>query len=208
MTITNGYATLAEARAELANYVTADTTDDTRIEMAVEAASRQIDNHTGRRFWQDATVTAREFYADDAYCVTVDDISTVTGLLVKADDNDDGTFETSYTITTDFILLPANAADGSPVRPYTEVRLVSGATFPRSSSGRPGAQVTAKFGWPAVPTDVKRACLIQTVMLFKAADAAFGALQFGADGIGLRIPSRLHPLAEALLEGYCKPRVG
>lgn len=208
MTITNGYATLAEIRAELGNYVASDTSDDSRLEVAVESASRLIDNHTGRRFWQDGSVATREYDVDpnEPYCLYVDDISTTTGLLVKVDTDDDGTFETSLTITTDFILRPLNAGDESPVRPYTEVyRLTTSGTFPILGSGRPGAQVTAKFGWPAVPMDVKRACLILATQLFKAGDAAFGILQMG-DGSGTRV-SAISPIAAYLLEGYCRPRV-
>jgi len=125
------------------------------------------------------------------------------------DDDDDGTFETTLTITTDYVLAPYNAADESPVRPFTEVHYVgdTGTGFPESLTRRPTVQVTAQFGWPAVPVDVKRACLIQSVMLFKASDAAFGVLQLGVDGFASRISARLHPVAEALLESYAKPRV-
>lgn len=181
---------------------------DLQLEAAISAASRQIDGFCGRFFYQDTALTDRTYHADDSETVMVDDISTTTGLVVKTDDNDDGTFETTLTLTTNYILLPTNAAVSYPVQPYTALRLVdSGITaFPMSYSGRPGVQVTAKFGWPAVPDDVEKACVIQAVQLYKAADAPFGALNFDA-GV-LRIQSNLHPQAAALLERYVKPRVG
>jgi hypothetical protein len=136
----------------------------------------------------------------------VDDISTVTGLIVKVDSSDNGFVSgaTTLTITTDFVLEPLNAADEVPVRPYDRIVLTSGAQayFPVSST-RPGVQVTAKFGWPAVPDDVAEACLVQSVQLFKSADAWSGSVQLG-DGFATRIRASLNPVAEALLDAYVK----
>lgn len=214
MAITRGYATLAQLRSEIGNYESSDTADDSKLELAVEAASRQIDAYCGQRFWQDDSVAIREFYADSKRCCYVDTdkaagISTTTGLIVKIDDDGDGTFETTLTIATDFILLPRNAEDeDTPDRPYTEVWLADNYYFPLLSNGRPGVQVTAKFGWAAVPDDVEKACLIQAEMLFKVKDAPFGVASFGMEGNALRVRSKLHPLAEGLLADYRKPAVG
>lgn len=210
MAITNGYTTLDDIKAQM-RITVSDYVDDARLELSVAAASRQIDAHCGRRFWQDSTVADRQFYADNSRICYVDDISTATGLIVKIDDDDDGTFETTLTLTTNYILRPVNAADMVPVWPFSEIVLVdsNGAvTFPVHGSGRPGVQITAKFGWPAVPDDVTKACLVQAGMLFKADDASLGAIQFADAGVALRMQNRLHPIAEALLEPYCKPRVG
>lgn len=206
MALTNAYATLEQLKAEL-SIAEADANYDTKLELAINAASRQIDGHCGRFFYQDTSVSTRSYFADDWECVSTDDISTTTGLVVKTDDNDDGTAETTLTITTNFILTPTNAAVSYPVEPYTGIRLVdSGVTaFPMSASGRPGVYVTAKFGWPAVPDDVTKACLVQATQLFKSSDAVFGGLSFEA-GI-LRVRDTLNPMAQALLDRYCKPRV-
>lgn len=208
MTITNGYATLIGIKAELG---ITDATSDTRLEAAVSAASRQIDWHTGQShgFWQDPTVVAQTYYADDARTVTIPDgISTLTGLIVKIDINDDGNFAQTLAISTNYILKPVNALLSYPVQPYTEIHLIdyTGSFFPRWWSGRPGVQVTAKFGWPAIPDDVNKACLIQATQLYKATDAVFGVLG-GFDGAGVRVGRGLNPIAESLLEGYCLPRV-
>lgn len=209
MAITNGYATLEQVRKELGGtYAVSDTSDDTLIELSIEAASRQIDGYCDRKFWQDTTVTAREFFADSPTCCVVDDISTTTGLIVKIDEAGDGTFSTTLTVSTDFILLPPNAADDTPVRPYTELRLVENFYFPRPSNGRPGVQVTAKYGWPAVPDNIEKACIVQAIQLFKAKDAAFGVASFGEMGGGLRVQAGLNPIARALVEQFAKPAVG
>lgn len=205
MAITNGYCTLAQVRAHLA-YNSGETADDSAIETAVEAASRLIDGYCGRRFWQDGSVAAREFWADSPRSVEVDDISTTTGLVVKIDEPGDGTFATTLTISTDFFLIPANAADRTPVWPYEEIWLADNYSFPRPSNGRPGVQVTAKFGWPAVPDDVEYACIIQASQLFKAKEAIFGAVALG-ESAARSIPA-IDRQAMALLADYRKPAVG
>jgi hypothetical protein len=92
-----------------------------------------------------------------------------------------------------------------PVRPYTRIVLTSNAASPFPvSSVRPGVQVTAKFGWPAVPDDVLKACLVQSGQLFRAQDAVFGAASFGLDGGALRVRETLNPIAAALLDAYVK----
>jgi hypothetical protein len=210
MAITNGYADLDQFKAQMRITVN-DLVDDARMELSIAAASRQIDAHCGRFFWRDASVHTREFYADNSRICLVDDISTLTGLIVKVDDDDDGVFETTLTLSTNYILRPLNAFDRHPVWPYDELVLVdsNGAvSFPVHSTGRPGVQVTARFGWPAIPDDVTKACLVQAGLLFKADDASLGAIQFADAGVALRMQHRLHPVADALLEPYCKPRVG
>jgi hypothetical protein len=208
VTITNGYCSLAQLKAEM-RIGTSDTADDTRLELSIAAASRQIDAHTGRRFWQDSALKMREFYADDPLTCFTDDISTTDGLIVQADEAEDGTYSETLTLNTNFILLPVNAADNVPAHPFTQLRIVNTDNY----SGfpwrvlRPGVRVTAKFGWPAIPDDITKAALIQSSQLFKASDAVFGAAQFGEAGVALRVQARLNPMAEALLETYCHPKV-
>ena len=200
MSLTNCYATLDQLRSEITSLTDVDSDD--QLERALNAASRQIDAHCGRRFWQDATVKVRTFHADDALTCEVDDISTTTGLIVKADTGGDGTYASTLTITTHFVLEPLNAAAETPVRPYTSIPIVdgTGGYFPLAK--RPGVQVTAKFGWPAVPDDVLEACCRQAYALFKGGDAALGILQT-ADGMPYRVGG-LHPHARDLLEPYVR----
>lgn len=199
------YCTTAEVKARL--NIT-DATDDSIIGSAISGASRQIDGWCGRSFWQDATVVAREFYADSPTCLDLLDqpgeqpareVSTVTGLIVKTDGDGDGTFETTLTISTDFLLMPRNAADDG--RGFSEIHLVGSGSFPRLSNGRAGVQITARFGWPAVPDDVNEACMIQAAQLFKMKDAAFGIASFG-DGSAMRVGRNLNEQAKALLAPY------
>lgn len=196
------YATVAELKSELG---IGDIADDDEITLAISAASRQVEGFCGRRFWQDAAVVTREFYADSPRCVDLLDqpeegpsteISTTTGLIVKIDEDGDGTFETTLTIATDFILLPRNAA--ADIRGFSEIWLADNFHFPRLSNGRPGVQATAKFGWPAVPDPVKRATLRQAGLLFKSKDAVFGAMALG-ESTALFLRDTLDKTAKGLL---------
>ena len=181
-----------------------DPTIQAKVAAAISAASRRIDKRCGRRFWQDTAVVVREFYADDHDCLEsragqVMDISTATGLVVKIDSAGDGSFATTLTVGTDFILVDPNAGDDGEA--FTGIRMVGNQSLPVLRNGRPGVQITAKFGWPTVPDDIATACLNQSVFLYKGPDAAMGGLSFG-DGAFMRMRSGLNPIAEDLVKGY------
>ena len=180
-----------------------DTDDDTYLDICVGAASRDIEGMVGYKFWVDSAVVTREFYADDAQCLYVDDgISTTAALVVAIDTDDDGTYETTLTIGTDFILKPTNAADTVPVQPYTEIVAVDNYLWP-TRGDRPGVQITAKFGWPAVPPNIKLACMLHAKDLFKAKDSPGGSPEFAPlPGAGVSA------MVRNLLKPYTKVSVG
>ena len=204
MAITNGLTTLALIKATLG---ITDTANDTELELSIEASSRQAEAHCGpgRKFWQDSAVVARKYFPAFNDIVVVDDISTLTGLLVKVDTSDDGTFDTSLTIGTDFQVLPVNAAAEYPVEPWTAIQLLDGtlSSFTALASGRPSVEVTAKFGWSAIPTAVARACLVQARNIYKSQDATFGSFQLSIDGSPRSIPA-MDPVARAQLEPFIR----
>lgn len=216
MAVVNGYATLAQVRSELGPYAVSDTGDDGKIELSIEAASRQIDTALGFRLWQDAQVVTREFYAESPTCVDLYEqpgmtpkagISTLDDLEVKIDDDADGVFETTLTIGIDFIVWPPNSDDETQVC-FTELRAVDTVSFPRPSNGRPGVQIAAKFGWSTVPDWAEKACIIQAIQLFKSKDAAFGIATFGDVGGGLRVRAGLNPFADALVRSHARAAIG
>jgi hypothetical protein len=207
VTITNGYATRDQLKAELGIPVS-NTNQDDLLDAAINAASRQIDGVTGwpHGFWQDGTVVAREFYAESHYCLDVPEgISTTTGLIVKIDEDGDGTFERTLTISTDFLVAPVNAGDNVPAWPYTEIIVTDNYSLPLLSNRRPGVQITAKFGWPAVPDDIAKACLVLAHDLYKAKDAPFGVAGIADQGV-LRVGT--NRTAALLLAPYKRPSVG
>jgi hypothetical protein len=180
-----------------------DTADDYELERAVRAASRRIESYCGReRFWRDSAVTIREFEADDTRCCRVPEgISTSTGLVVKTDEDGDGTYERTLTIATDFLLKPLNATSKNPAWPYDEIVLADNYSFPVHRNGRPGVQVTARFGWPEIPDDIREAALILAHRLFKRKETASGVVGFDGAGVTVRL-ARTDPDVAELLSPY------
>lgn len=206
--VNTNYATLDQVKQ--AKAIT-DTIDDSVLSIAIGAASRQIDGVCGRRFWQDGDVVTREYFPDGPVVCFTDDISTTTDLVVKVDLDLDGVFETTLVLNTDFMVEPRNAAFETPAQPYTELSIVpigSQQFFPMPRYGRASVQVTAKFGWPAIPDDITQACIIQSSMIAKSKDAPFGAIMLGDLGQPMSLRSALHPMARALIAPYMKPALG
>ena len=76
MSITNGYGTLVQIKARL-SIPSATTTYDSVLEESVEAASRMIDEDTGRVFY--ATTELRFYTPDDELSLFLEgDLSAVT----------------------------------------------------------------------------------------------------------------------------------
>ena len=200
MAITNGYATLNDFKAYLfpsANYGTA---EDATMESAIESASRIIDAHTNRRFYSDTTVSARVYYADTRIRCTVDDFSTITGLIIKTDTGDNGTYDQTWA-ATEYILEPLNGEIGGVSgQPYNTIIATIPKLFPVTGQ-RPRIQVTAKWGWASVPDTVRQACLIQAARLFRRAQTPEGFAageSFGA----IRVSTKLDPDVQMLLAPF------
>jgi hypothetical protein len=200
MAITNGYATLNDFKAYLfpsANYGTA---EDATMEAAIESASRIIDAHTNRRFYSDTTVSARVYYADTPIRCTVDDFSTTSGLIIKTDTGDNGTYDQTWA-ATEYILEPINAEIGGVSgQPYNIIVATIPKLFPVTGR-RPRIQVTAKWGWASVPDTVRQACLVQAARLFRRAQTPEGFAageSFGA----IRVSTKLDPDVQMLLAPF------
>src|SRR5690606_16258894 len=185
MAMTNAYLTLAEFRDLMRDQLTA---YDHEYEMAIEAASRQVDDFCGRHFYMEEVATPKLYRPDQVDLVWTADIATTDGLVVKTDDDDDGAFETTWS-ADEYMLEPYDRLNGT--RPYERIAAVSGREFPvacrttyssRTStrrSRRPRVQVTAKWGWPEVPAEVKQATAILAVDHFRTKDQSQIASQYG-----------------------------
>lgn len=192
MAITNGYATLNELKA-FVSIATADTDHDTDLERSVESASRMIDNYCGRIFYDSGSATAKKFRAVHPYRLEVPDFSTTTGLVVKTDTSDNGTFDTTWS-SSDYEVNPPSSVHAG--RPYNEIVAVESRTFP-TFGRRARVEVTAQWGWASTPTDVAQTCLIVAAELWRRKDAPFGVAGFGPDG-AVRIASNEMPMLKRL----------
>lgn len=171
MAITNGYITLANLKTYLK---IDDSVDDTILEGIIESASRSIDRIANRRFYADAAATARTYSPIGNLRVQIDDVSTTTGLIVKTDPDATGTYQTTLTLNTDYIVEPTNAI--ALGRPITTITIVGPTAFSLPVNYRPQVQVTAKWGWPAIPDDIEQATYILSADLYKRRDSIGGVL--------------------------------
>jgi hypothetical protein len=175
------YASTAQIKAAL--HVT-DAIDDSLISMAGSAASELIDGYCGRSF---GTVTeARYFAADDALVLQVDDIATTSGLIIQTSDFDPPQWEVTWA-TTDYQLEPLNGKTEGLTWAYTRIRAIGDYMWP-GLVGEVGVKVTATFGWPAIPSAVTQAAVIQAMRIFKRLDTPLG-VTYGELG-AIRVSSR------------------
>jgi len=190
VTITNGYLLSEEAVAYVGQSISASTDF---IDDCVTAASRLIENYTGRRFYLDASPSARTYDAVGGTDLDIDDVASVT--TVKTDDGS-GAWATTIA-STDYQL-------SSPVRgwPRTHIRLLAG-TFPTPSATTRTdlIEVTGIWGWATVPAEVTAACRLVVAELVKLRDAPLGVAggaDFGVAYTRNDMPSR----ARQLLDPY------
>lgn len=201
MALGDPYATLATLKTRL--NIT-DTNDDAAATLALNSASLQIEGVCGRQFNDAGSATARIYYPDSPTTVSVDDFSTTNGLILQADYGNDGVFEFTW-LSTNYQVEPINGVfDGTPGWPFYRIRAIN-QYYPLwwGPIGAPRAslQVTAQWGWAAVPAGVQEACLLLAEEIFKLKDAPFGVAGFGAMG-AVRV--RENPKVMALLERYIR----
>ena len=183
---------------------TADTTDNTRLDDARAAASRAVEKFCHRQFNDAGSATARVYFPDGYYLTRVEDFSTTTGLVVKADTAGNGTYSTTWA-STDVQSEPLNnVSDGETGWPFWKLRAVGTYQFPCYwPSDIAPLQVTARWGWSAVPADVKQACLILASNYFRLAGAPFGVA--GMDQFGPIRVKNMPQVAELLMPYVLQP---
>lgn len=200
MALGDSYATLAEIRSRVGITDASATSEDTKLTEALSAASRGIEAMAHRQFNVASSATARLFYPD-SYCHTkVYDISTTTDLVIKTDTAGDGTFATTW-LTTDYQLEPLDGiVDGQSGWPYWTIRAVGTQRFICAWPGqRAPLQVTATWGWTAVPAPVKEATLILAEEIYSLKNTPFGVGGYGQFGI---IRARENPMVLTRLMPY------
>jgi hypothetical protein len=204
--ITNGYATRNQVKAAL-RIGTADTLDDDLIDNCVGAASRLIDGYCNRRFWQTGTAEARVYQAEDSFYCSIDDIAG-TALTLRSSTQADGTFDLTWKVS-DYQLEPLNGNLDGLTWSYDKIRAVGDYLFPTVNANygeQALVQVTAVFGWPAVPEPVTQATIIQASRIFKRYDSPLGVAGFGDLG-AIRVSRFLDPDMAQLVEPYRRMRI-
>lgn len=200
MALGASYGSLADLRARVGITDAAFTSEDAKLTAALAAASRGIEKSTNRQFNVASSATARVFYPVSTCWALVDDISTTTSLVVKTDTTDDASFGTTWA-TTDYQLEPLNGVvDGETGWPYWQIRAV-GANLFVTTSRRASLQVTATWGWAAVPAPVTEGALILAEEIYKLKDSPFGVGGYGQFGI---VRARENPMVWARIGPYAR----
>jgi hypothetical protein len=191
------YATLAQFKAAVG---ITDSTDDTALQNVLDATDTLIDLYCDRKTGFGTASETRFYTSEDYEYVLTDDLVSVTTL--QTDDDANGTYETTWTANTDFMLAPANAAlDGFP---YTEID--TSVSWPRNfpKDVYRGVKVVGVFGFPSVPAAVVQAEIIQANAVWSSRTAAFAIVGSADLGGILRMTRALHPEAALILEPYRK----
>lgn len=213
MTITNGYATLAEFKS-FARITSTDATDDVVIEYIVESSSRFIDGATGRTFYSRAAETryfdvpASDYYLSNGSfrgdpswsrlnTLYLDDdlLSIDTGGLI----NGDGTVITA----SNYILLPNNLSPKYGIR----LKYNASSLWTFSSAGEYLQVISVKGAWgfsSTAPTDIKLACLMIANDAYKTRFVDMGqagTARITAAGVVIT-PDAIPRKAAQILDGY------
>jgi hypothetical protein len=198
--VVNGYAALNDLKTALRIQ---DGVDDSLLEIALESASRLIDEYTMRNFYNAGTAT-RVFVPTDDDCVAIDDAISISSIAVSTLLNK--TFDQTWT-TAEYQLEPLNnVVDGLSGWPYTRIRAVGVWEFPYDEDDEIATvQVTGVWGWSAVPTAVKQATIIQAMRIFKRLDSPLGVISSPDTGY-FRVSNRIDPDVAMLLNSYRKTR--
>jgi len=191
------YASLAMFKASVG---IADSQDDIALQNVLDATDTLIDLYCDRKTGFGTASETRYYTAEDFQYVLVDDLVSVSSL--QTDDDANGTYETTWTANTDYILAPRNSAlDGWP---YTEID--TSVTWPRNfpKDVYLGVKVTGVFGFPSTPAAVTQAAIIQANAVWASRTSPFGVI--GSQDLGgiLRQTRALHPEAALILDPYRK----
>ncbi len=201
MAVTDAYCTLQDVKDALR---VDDTVDDSLIEIAIDAASREIDGYCERRFVSETGT--RLYIPTDSFLVEIDDLQTLTSLKTSADGR---AFTTTWS-ESDYQLEPLNGLASGLSTPFTRIRAIGDYLFPvwdprNVNAQEATVQVAGTFGYPDIPKAVKQACIILSMRLFKRFDSPLGAVGMGDIGV-VRV-SRFDSDIESLLSPFRKVRM-
>lgn len=196
MALVHGYVTTAKLAAAVGDQ---EELDSPLYEMAIDAASRQIDSWCdarGRRhFWSTDAPVARQFHPYSAFKIDPGFISTTDGLVIKTDATGDGVFESTWS-ATDYKMQPNVRPNGEP---YTRIVATGTRRFPVNGRAE-CVEITAKWGWTAIPQPVVQATQILAIAYYKSKDFTGGDMGFG-ESTGAA-GDDIYSLARSLIERY------
>lgn len=175
--------------AELAAYMRiGDSLDNVELARAVSAASRAVDQVTGRQFGQVAAPEERFYRSrwdprEGSYMIDVDDLTTAVGLVVAG------------VAAAEVIPGPRNSVVRGRAWYYLRCDVA-----PTVVAG--DVSVTARWGWATVPAAVAQATLTQAARLVMRRDSPFGVTGSPEQGSEMRLLAKVDPDVEVALRPY------
>lgn len=201
MAIGDDYITMADLKSYMNIQ---DDQYDARITSVATAVSREVEDHCHRQFNLDTGPTSRLYFPTSADSVITDDFSSDATVTVNTDVGLDGSYSQLWS-ASDFISMPINGVrNGIPGWPFWEIEAV-GNLYRFVDRRRPFVQVTAVWGWLAVPKPVIEACLMLGADTFQMKDSRLGVA--GSDQFGTVVRVRDSVVAQSKLKHYVRQKV-
>ncbi len=178
-----------------------DALDDVETGLWITAASGLVNEHCHRQFGQLSAASARvyrrpPFWDQEIcmWCVEIDDVQDTTGMTVGG----------VALASSGWSLLPDNAPmDG---RPYTLLGIAGTEYSVPSAYGTAPLTAVARWGWTAVPSQVKGAVRLQVNRWSARRSSPLGLLESPDGGPAARIQARLDPDVAVALRGLGRAR--
>ena len=189
------YVTLATFKTYTENQRTG-TSNDARLQAALDAAHQGIDDYLGRAMVVADTGSARSFAPTGGdILLDIFDCTTITSVV-----------ENGLTLTagTDYQAEPLGAINASgAASPYWTLRRLNGTGWyaDRANYGRATVVVTATWGWASIPYPVVEACKMLAKDIAQARELRGDVGGFGEFG-SVRI--RQNPIVSSMLASYRK----
>lgn len=199
-------ARLAEA-AELTGYVKYRPEDTPFIERLLDACSRRIIRYTGRTFFPNPALQGtpaadtgspvlKTFTVPSSGYVTVPDLRTITAITLG------GSPLLPYVPGGTGYELKGQQDEISEFGVYRYVK-VTAALSPYLVAGSAALAITGRWGFLAVPEDVKDACLLWVARRFKQKDANYAdVVQSGIEAISQQYFNRLPEDIKMTLDAF------
>ena len=170
MALGDAYAVVADLEVRL------NESDDGTFETLLSAASRTVEWYTKRQFNKEESASARKYRALDRERVQVDDFYTTLDLAVEVD----GTAWAA----TDYEPRPWDGVVGGRIEwPFSDLFAVN-RSWPTNNFRRATIEVTARWGWDAVPPGIVQATLDVAEIMSRGAGVASAGSFVTSERIG------------------------
>ena len=137
---------------------------DVIVGLLIDSAMEAVDKHTGQSFLLEASAI-RYFDTKKGEFVGIRETASVS--LVRVDTTLDGTFDKTIVEGTDFFLYPLNSS------PKSLIALRELGTLANFPAGLRTVEVTAPWGYAAVPSLIQQATLMMASRWFKRRDRSY-----------------------------------